>query len=102
MKLVEALETLKNNPGPESPVLGIQLACGFTPLHFSTFLTAHLRAERPYHRIEITTGLFGDLPGTLERLEKAQNEYVAIVPEWQLGSAPGDSTAWRLESATVA
>ena len=34
MKLVEALEALNESPRPESPVLEVHLACGFTPLHF--------------------------------------------------------------------
>jgi|NGEPerStandDraft_6_1074524.scaffolds.fasta_scaffold139051_2 hypothetical protein len=51
MKLVEAREVLNESPRPESPVLEIPLACDFTPLHFLTFLNAHLRREFPEHKI---------------------------------------------------
>ena len=83
MKLVEALEALKHNPPLESPVLEVLLACGFTPLHFSTFLGAHLRRNFPDHRVAITTGVFGDLPGNLERLVHIQDSTVVAVIEWQ-------------------
>jgi len=83
VKLVEALEALKHNPSSESPVLEVQLACGFTPLHFLTFLGAHLRHEFPSHRIAISTGAFGDLPGNLERLAKMQDSTIVAIVEWQ-------------------
>jgi FkbH-like protein len=83
MKLVEALEALNESPRPESPVLEIHLACGFTPLHFLTFLNAHLRREFPEHKIAVEAGLFGDLPGNLERLERAQGSAVVAIIEWQ-------------------
>ncbi len=83
MRLLEALEAVKQNPAPESPELEVQLACGITPLHFSTFLHAHLRQEFPSHRIAITSGVFGDLPGNLERLESVVNSSVVALIEWQ-------------------
>lgn len=83
MKLIEALEVMKQNRVDESPTFEIQLACGFTPLHFSTFLGAHLRRELPGHQLAITTGAFGDLPGNLERLAKTQGSTVVAVIEWQ-------------------
>jgi FkbH-like protein len=83
VKLVEALEALKRNPAPESPVLEVQLACGFTPLHLSTFLGAHLRSVFPSHRVAISTGSFGDMPGNLERLANVQNSIVVAIVEWQ-------------------
>ena len=83
MKLVEALEVLKKNPPAKSPHLDIQLACGFTPLHFQTFLGAHLRGHFPEHRVSITTGAFGDLSGNLERLATMQGGTVVAVVEWK-------------------
>ena len=83
MKLIEALEVMKQNRVDESPTFEIQLACGFTPLHFSTFLGAHLRREFPGHQLAISTGTFGDLPGNLERLAKAQGSTIVAVIEWQ-------------------
>ncbi len=83
MKLVEALEALKQNPPADSPALSLQLACGFTPLHLVTFLGAHLRVAFPAHRVSISTGAFGDLPGNLERLTKLRDSNVVAALEWQ-------------------
>ncbi len=83
MKLVEALEALEQNLQAQSPLLKVQLACGFTPLHLSTFLNAHLRIQFPEHHVEIAAGLFGDLAGNLERAQSADADAVAAVIEWQ-------------------
>jgi FkbH-like protein len=83
MRLLEALEAIRQSPAPESPILDIHLACGITPLHFSTFLQAHLRQEFPLHRIAVSTGVFGDLPGNLERLGSVFNSFVVAMIEWQ-------------------
>ena len=83
MKLVEALEAVERSLPAESPLLNVQLACGFTPLHLLTFLNAHLRGQFPDHRVEIAAGLFGDLPGNLERAESADADATAAVIEWQ-------------------
>jgi FkbH-like protein len=82
VKLIEALELLKR-PVPEgaSPFKAC-LACGFTPLHLETFLAAHLRLLYPEARIEITTGPYGDLAGTLESITPAGLEAVAVAVEW--------------------
>jgi FkbH-like protein len=82
MKLIEALEVLKQSPHPQSGVLDVHLACGFTPLHFLTFLHAHLRHLFPDQKVLIETGLYGDLPGNLERLEKEHPSAVVVVIEW--------------------
>jgi FkbH-like protein len=82
MKLIEALELLKRPVPDLAPGLKVSLACGFTPLHMQTFLRAHLRGHFPLHRIEIGTGLFGDLVGNIERLTSSgANSLVALV-EW--------------------
>ena len=59
------------------------MACGFTPLHLLTFLGAHLRGVFPAHRVAMSTGTFGDLPGNLERLAKVQNSTIVAIVEWQ-------------------
>jgi FkbH-like protein len=82
MKLIEALEALKQSPPSESPVLNVHLACSFTPLHLLTFLNAHLRQQFPDHKVLIRTGLFGDLAGNLERLEKEQPAVAVVLIEW--------------------
>ena len=82
MHLLDALELL-NRPVIE-PVsdLEIVLECGFTPVHLKTFLAAHLRLCFPQHRIEIRTGLYGDLAGELERIQPTGGSVVCVVVEW--------------------
>ena len=82
MKLLDALEILKRPVVAASSDREISLACGFTPLHLKTFLEAHLRTHFPTKPIEIKTGLYGDLPGNLERLEKAGSNETCVVVEW--------------------
>jgi HAD superfamily phosphatase (TIGR01681 family) len=82
MDLIEALEILKRPAGENSPSLRVFLACGFTPLHLQTFLAAHLRNLRSTHRADVTTGLFGDLAGSLERLDPERYDAVTVAIEW--------------------
>ncbi len=82
MNLLEALERL-NQPTAESALpLRVFLACGFTPLHLETFLAAHLRNLCPARRVELKSGLFGDLIGNLERLRPEEHDALAVVIEW--------------------
>jgi FkbH-like protein len=82
MNLIEALEISRNPVAQDAKLLRIFLACGFTPLHLQNFLSAHLRQVFPENRIEIKTGLFGDLAGSLERLEPNGVDGLAVVLEW--------------------
>ncbi|MGH7988260.1 MAG: HAD-IIIC family phosphatase, partial [Candidatus Binataceae bacterium] len=81
MKLLEALEILKRPAAASALAQVIFLECGFTPLHLNTFLAAHLRLRFPDSRIEVKTGLYGDLAGNLERLEP-KGAVVCVVLEW--------------------
>jgi FkbH-like protein len=82
VNLIEALEILKQ-PVPENGhPLRAFLACGFTPRHLQTFLAAHLRERLPQRRVEVRTGLFGDLAGNIERLEGSSCDVVSVVIEW--------------------
>jgi FkbH-like protein len=81
VKLAEAFELLQAAP-TEGPLFSVALACGFTPLHLQTFLTAHLSSALPGRRVEVRTGLFGDLAGTLERMSGSEVAAVAIAIEW--------------------
>ena len=82
MKLIEALELLRK-PSPDAgPTVSAYLACGFTPLHLQTFLAAELRRHAPSARVDVSTGLFGDLLGNLERGEKSDADVVVAVIEW--------------------
>jgi FkbH-like protein len=100
MNLIEALEMVKKPAGENSPSLRIFLACGFTPLHLQTFLAAHLRNLRSTHRADVTTGVFGDLAGNLERLDGERYDAVAVAIEWSdLDPRLGVRTlgGWQLE-----
>ncbi|HEX4169217.1 MAG TPA: HAD-IIIC family phosphatase [Bryobacteraceae bacterium] len=93
MKLAEALK-IGNAPqsGPEFTVL---LACGFTPLHLESMAKAHLRLRLPDRSIRIKTGLYGDLPGTLEQ-PPGNLHGVLIALEW---SDLDPRLGWRASSA---
>jgi len=79
VKLSVALEILQSARHQQDPFT-VTLACGFTPLYLQTFLGAHLQAALPTRRVEIKTGLYGDLPGTLERA--SGSDAIVITIEW--------------------
>ncbi len=83
MTLVEALELLKREQRVDLPTRNILLACGFTPLHLKTFLTAELTSRIPDRRIEIATGLFGDVAGSISSARPGQYDAIAVFLEWQ-------------------
>lgn len=83
MNLVEALEILKQGVPEDQHPLRVFLACGFTPLHLQTFLTAHLRKLLPQQRLELKTGLFGDLAGSIEGFQALECDILAVAIEWQ-------------------
>jgi hypothetical protein len=83
VNLIEALELLKEPVSEEARPLRVFLACGFTPLHLETFLAANLRKLCPACRVELKSGLFGDLAGNLERLWPEEYDALAVVIEWQ-------------------
>jgi FkbH-like protein len=82
MTLVEALEHVNRPVTENATPLRVFLACGFTPLHLETFLAAHLRNLYPTSRVELKSGLFGDLVGNLERLRLGDHDALAVVIEW--------------------
>lgn len=82
MKITEALKTLQKAPTGTGTCDAV-LACGFTPLHLETFLAAHLQRRFTDRHVQITTGTYGDVAGTLESLRKTQAQAVAVVLEWQ-------------------
>jgi FkbH-like protein len=82
MKLIEALE-IARRPVPESAAkVRAFLACGFTPLHLQTFIAGHLRAQKEEPLIELSSGLFGDLCGSIERLDSSIFDLLVVVVEW--------------------
>jgi FkbH-like protein len=99
LNLLEALELSRKPVAKDAGVLRTFLACGFTPLHLQTFVVAHLRQLFPSDGVEIKTGLFGDLVGTLERLNDATLDAVIVTLEWSdLDSRLGIRTlgGWRV------
>ena len=86
MKLLEALQVVNENHSRNDtetlPRFQLGLSCGFVPLHFKTFLAAHTITTRPKAKVEIVEGLFGDVPGNLERLSSRKCDAIAAIIEW--------------------
>jgi FkbH-like protein len=82
MKLAEALRIVQDNSSAESEKFVVFLACGIAPLHLSTFLAAYLKQRLPKRAVEISSGLYGDLPGNLQQLQHADTHAGAIAIEW--------------------
>jgi FkbH-like protein len=82
MKLAEALRITQEPALPEAEPLPVFLACGFTPLHLQTFLTAYLKKADPRRPPVLQTGLFGDTLGSLEGLPERGVAAAAVVLEW--------------------
>lgn len=82
MKVTEALRIIQAAPS-DAPVFRVALACGFTPLHVSTLLQAHLQSAIPGRRVQIMPGLYGNLAGTVESLLTGSDAHgAAVVVEW--------------------
>jgi FkbH-like protein len=81
VKLLQALDILNGAPDPDLPSRKIYLACGFTPLHLETFLRAHLFATTKA-KVEIRSGLYGDLIGNFERFQPSEFSHLVVVIEW--------------------
>lgn len=82
MKLAEALQIINEAELFRGTLFSVLLACGFTPLHLETFLGAHLQKSLPGRRVKVTSGLYGDLAGTLERQPSEGTQAVAVALEW--------------------
>ena len=81
MRITEALEIIQKTPH-EGSVFEVNLACGFTPFHLRTFLSAHLQRRLPQRPVHVSDGLYGDLPGTLVRSAGRPVHAVAVALEW--------------------
>ena len=82
MKLSEALRILNAAPTASDGKAVFGLACSFTPLHLRTLLGAYLQQRLPKRRVEVETGVYGDLLGTLERMVMSRPEQAIVVLEW--------------------
>jgi hypothetical protein len=83
MKLIDALAIAKRPVAEDASLLKVFLACGFTPLHLETFLTAVLSDRSPLERAEVATGLFGDLTGNIERIGPGDCDALVVLIEWR-------------------
>ena len=84
---------INQRPVPEGGALRrIHLACGFTPLHLTTYLRAYARLRFAADDVEIATGLYGNLEGALRRVGQVPTcppaersspaEGAVVVVEW--------------------
>ena len=81
MRIIEALKITQSAPANARP-FSVVLACGFTPLHLQTFLSAHLQQSLADRKVVVTPGLFGNLAETLEAISDSAIDGVAIALEW--------------------
>ena len=82
MKLIDALTIIQKSSGSTAEPFRVALVSGFTPLHLQTFLHAEIQQLFTDHRVEVITGLYGDLTGTLENLKTESLDAAAVVLEW--------------------
>jgi FkbH-like protein len=82
MKLIEALEILREDQPLAGETLVISLVCGFTPLHLETLLGAELRVLYSGVKIRIETGSYGDFLGNLQRLIGSRASIAIAILEW--------------------
>src|ERR1051325_56445 len=82
MKLIDALKIIAS-PRGDSSLFTVALVTGFSPLHLKTFLEAELQRLFQQKRVVVTTGLFGDIAGSLTELNTTQPDAAAIVIEWE-------------------
>jgi FkbH-like protein len=82
MRLSEALNIVRQAATVDGKPFTVSLCTGFTPLHLRTFLAAHLQGALSGRKVEIETGIFGDLAGTLERVSEAGTSATAVIIEW--------------------
>jgi len=82
MKLAEALRIVQQPTTADAEQTSVYLACGFMPLHLITFLEANLRQLLPHKAAKIETGIYGDLSGNLDRLNKGDASDLVVVFEW--------------------
>ena len=81
MKLATAFKIAQGAPR-NAPPFRVLVASGFTPLHVQAFVTAHLQKSLAQRHVEVATGLYGDLAGTLDRMTETELHAAAIFMEW--------------------
>ena len=82
MRLLEALEIIRGSK-KDAAGMNVLLASGFTPLHLRTFLQAELQLRFPDHHIAINIGTYGDIPGSLQKIDRSSTDAVVVLLEWE-------------------
>jgi FkbH-like protein len=82
MKLADALAIVQRRGAEAGVPFTVCLACGCEPLHLRTFLAAELMERLPTTPVEVQTGRFDDLAGTIERAGDAGVDPLTVVVEW--------------------
>src|SRR5271156_6863585 len=101
MRVTDALKILNDAPKEGNP-FEVTLACGFTPLHLQTFLTAHLQQALPNRCVTVSVGLYGNLMRTIEETTERRVNNLAIAIEWMdLDPRLGHRAAAVWDSNTV-
>ena len=60
----------------------VGIGCSFTPLHLATFVCAYITTRRPDVTVRAVSGIYGDLPGTIDHLIEAGVDSCVAVVEW--------------------
>lgn len=99
MNLTEALQINQASRNSATSV-SVYLAVGFTPLSLSPLLAAHLSALMNGSRIDIKSGVFGDLAANVQRIGGANVDFAAVCIEWddldpRLGVRRLMPTTWK-------
>lgn len=82
MKLIEALTITRGMQQRKGSTLRCFLAAGFATLHLKTFLAAEMSPVFTDRRLEVVDGLYGDLPGNIDRLAGSDCEIGIVLVEW--------------------
>jgi HAD superfamily phosphatase (TIGR01681 family) len=101
VRITEALKILQAADKTCS-AFPVELVCGFTPIHLSTFLGAHLQARLPERHLQVAHGLYGDIAGALEALRHTEAHGVAVALEWpDLDARLGFRSSGRWDAAAM-
>lgn len=58
------------------------LVCGFEPLHLAPLFQAHLLERLPHSKVEVQTGIYGDLRGNVNLAASSSAIAAAVAMEW--------------------
>jgi len=82
VQFTDALKIIREYSFADLPLRQIRLVTGFNPLHLQMFLQAHLQQLLPKSRVLVSTDVYGDLDGALQRLQTPLADMCAIALEW--------------------